>query len=54
MEEEGKRIKLAVIAGASRAIQFKEKNPRATEQEVIQHVSDNLINILEKVDRELD
>jgi len=44
---------MAIIAGASSAIRFKEKRQRATEQEVIQHVTKNVDKILEKIDKKL-
>ena len=50
MEDEEKRLRMAIIAGASHAVRFKEKNWRASEQEVIQHVTDNVKEILEKID----
>ncbi len=53
MEEEDKRLKMAVIAGASQAIRYKEKNKYATESEIIQHISDNVKEILEKIDNPL-
>lgn len=50
MKDEQKRLKMAIIAGASHALKFKEKNWRATEDEVIRHVSENVGEILEKID----
>ena len=52
MEEE-KRLKMAIISGASHAIRYKEENPRAMESEVIQHVTNNVDSILDKIDEEL-
>ncbi len=34
------RVKLALIAGASRALEYKKKNPMADEDEVLQYISD--------------
>ena len=50
MEDENNRLKMAIIAGAAKAIRFKEKNPRLTEQEVIRHVTDNTAEILDNID----
>lgn len=50
MEEE-KRLKMAAISGASRALRYKEENPRASEQEVIQHISDSLSDIIDRIDK---
>lgn len=53
MEEENKKLKIAAISGAAHALKYKEKNPRATEQEIMQHITDNAEEILEKIDEEL-
>jgi hypothetical protein len=52
MEEDKKGIKMAIISGAAHAIRYKEKHPRATESDVIQHVTDEVENILEKIELE--
>ena len=52
MKNGEKRLKMAIISGAAHALQYKEKNPRATEQEVIQYVSAEIENILDKLDAE--
>jgi len=55
MEDDvNKRLKMAIIAGASNAIRFKEKKPRASEEEVIQHVAKNTDKILEKIDEDFE
>ena len=51
MDEE-KRIKMAVISGASHALREKEKNPRASDSEIIQSVINQVNTILEKIDQE--
>jgi len=43
-------MKLAAISGAARAIRFKERNPGVSEQDVIQHVSDSVDEILRKIE----
>ena len=45
-----KELKMALIIGASHAVQYKEKNPRATESEVLQHISKEANSIVEKMD----
>ena len=50
MENEDKRLTMALISGASHAIKYKEKNPRATEDEIIQHITKEAKDILEKID----
>jgi len=52
MEIEDRRLKMAVIAGAANALRFKDKKPRATEQEVIQHLTENIDEIIQKIDEE--
>ncbi len=44
-------LKMAIIAGASKALKYREKNPHATEQEVIQYVNniaDELVGNIEE------
>lgn len=45
-------IKRAVISGASRAIKYKDKNPRASESEIMQNIVDELKEIIREIDRE--
>jgi len=45
-----KKIKMAVISGASEAIKFKDKNPDATNEEVMQHITDNSEKIAGNID----
>ncbi len=52
MDDE-KRIKMAVVAGASHALKEKERNPRATDSEIIQSVITEVNSILDKIDEEL-
>ena len=53
MKYDEKRIKVAIISGASHAIRYKEKHPRATEEEVIQHISKKAGEIMDKIDEDL-
>jgi hypothetical protein len=46
MKNNEKRLRIAVIAGASHALRYLEKNPRATTNEVVKHVSDNVNGII--------
>jgi hypothetical protein len=52
MVKEDLKLKMAVISGASKALKYQEMNPRASPAEVIKHVSDNMDEILEKIDVE--
>lgn len=51
-KQNSKKLKMAVISGAAKAIRYKERNPRATEPEVIQHITKNVSEILEKIELE--
>ncbi|MBU0761323.1 MAG: hypothetical protein KJ600_06860 [Nanoarchaeota archaeon] len=44
------KIKIAAISGASRALKFKEKNPLATEQEVIQFITSKMDEIIANIE----
>lgn len=50
MESEEKRLRMAIIAGAAEAARYLKKDWKASEEEVIQHVTDNVKDILEKID----
>lgn len=52
--EDAKRLKMAVIAGAAEAAKFKEKNWKASEEEVIRHVTDKVDDILNNIDNPFD
>ncbi len=54
MENEEKRLKMAVIAGAAEAAKFKEKNWKATEEQVVKHVTDKVGEILKQIDNPFD
>ncbi len=47
-------MKLAVIAGASHAVRYLNKNPKASEEDAIRDVMKNSKMILEKIDDEED
>jgi hypothetical protein len=49
-----KRMKMAIIAGASHAIKFREQNPEANGDQIIQHITKNAENILKNIDEEED
>lgn len=54
MEDDKKRLKMAIIAGAAEASRFKQKNWKATEDQVIQHVTENVDEILSRIDDPFD
>lgn len=45
-------LKMAVIAGASHALKFKGKNIRATDQEILKHVTESAEDIVRKIEEE--
>jgi hypothetical protein len=50
-----KKLKMALIAGASAALKQKEKQPHATENEIMQQVTteaDKLISKIDEIDEE--
>ena len=49
MSEEDK-IKRAIIAGASYAFKYQERNPNATESEIMDHVSKNIGKIVNDIE----
>lgn len=51
MEE--KRMTMAIISGAAHALKYKEENPKSSDHDAIQHVTDNAKEIISKIDEEL-
>lgn len=45
-----KRIKMAIISGASHALSYKSRNPRVSDEEVIQHINREISKIADKID----
>jgi hypothetical protein len=50
MNKGEKKTRMAIIAGAASALRYKDKHPKAPEQEIIQHVTNNADDILNKID----
>ena len=46
------KLKMAVIAGASYAIKYKEENPKASESDTISYVTKKMAKILRNLDEE--
>ncbi|MEK6825133.1 MAG: hypothetical protein AABX12_01130 [Nanoarchaeota archaeon] len=53
MVKEDKQVRMAIIAGASHALKYKSKNFRATDDEILRHISENVDNILGNMDNPL-
>ena len=50
MESENNRLRLAVIAGATHALKYMQKNKRASHDEALRDVAKNTTEILDKID----
>jgi len=46
---ESNRLKIAVISGASHALQYKKGNPRASDEEILRQVTLEVQEILNKI-----
>ena len=49
---ETNRLKIAVISGASHALQYKREHPNASDEEILQYVTRETSHILDKVGKE--
>lgn len=49
MDDQKKKLKIALVSGASHALKYKEKHPSASEAEIIQYVTRESEDILRKV-----
>ena len=45
-----KRTKMAIISGASHALGFKARNPKMSDEDVIQHINREIEKIANKID----
>ena len=52
MSDKERKTKMAVIAGASEALNYQARHPRATESEILQHVSKRVREIIGKIDED--
>lgn len=46
------KLKMALISGASHALEFKAKNPGATDEEIVREITENSDEILDKIELE--
>ncbi|MBX4196699.1 hypothetical protein KW805_03865 [Candidatus Pacearchaeota archaeon] len=53
MENEAKKMKMAIISGAHHALKYKKENWKASDEEIIQYISKDIKDILEKIDQEV-
>jgi len=45
-------LKMAIIAGAAKALKYIEEHPKAMESEVMNHVTRNIDRIIDGIDKE--
>jgi len=53
MNNDKYKLKIAAISGASRALDYMDKNPKATKEEIIQHVTDRSDEIVDNIEDEI-
>lgn len=53
MQEENKRLKMALISGAAHAVRYREEKPHSSEQEIMQYISDLSDELIDKLDEEI-
>ena len=46
------KVKMAVVAGAAVAIKYKEENPRASESEIMSHITKRMERIIRKLEED--
>lgn len=49
---ESNQLKIAVISGASHALQYKKNNPRASDEEILRQVTREVREIIEKINQD--
>ncbi len=47
------KVKMGVISGASLALKLKQENKRASDQEILQRISSEMKEILDKIDKSI-
>jgi hypothetical protein len=52
MANDQQKIQLAVIAGAAEALDYKDKNPKESNERAIQHVTSKVREIIRKIDKQ--
>jgi len=52
MEKRDYKLKMAIVAGASYALNYKNKNIRASDQEILQHITASATEIANEIENE--
>jgi len=47
------KVKMGVISGASLALELKQKNPSKPDADILQEISGNMPEILDKIDKSI-
>ena len=50
--DKDQKLKLILISGAAHALDYKDKNPNSNTYDIIQYITDEAENILNKMDEE--
>lgn len=50
MEKRDYKLKMAIVAGASHALTYKNKNIRASDHEILQHITATAQEIAKKIE----
>jgi hypothetical protein len=50
--EDNYKLKMAVISGASHALEMKARNPKASDEDIVQEITESAEEILGKIDEE--
>ena len=45
-------LKMAIVAGAAKALKYLEEHPKATESETMGHVTKNIDKIIDGIDKD--
>lgn len=53
MADVEQRVKMAIFAGASKALKIKEQNPRISDTEILKQVGREVPEIMDKLDQDL-
>jgi len=52
MSEDDRKLRMAVIAGASRALKYKAEDWKKRDEEIIQKITDEAQSIVENIDED--
>lgn len=52
MAKDDKKMKIAVIAGAAEALDYKSRHPRESDDRAVQHVTKKVREIIKKIESE--